>query len=226
MARPFLEPQHQARTFDRPAVAHRPQTEAAPPAIGLHEGGYLYLATPAGEGVLRENHAVQRAAGAHVALLVPDQLAARFPLAPFLGIMGVAAAGDVRLNSIQPGPHGGNLDITLLTEGATLYLPVQVPGALAYVGDPHFAQGDGEVALTALEASLRATIRFDVIPASDVAARFGDGLVIRARRGAVELDAAQDRPDARDHQPLDVGGTLVNLADAHITIDFGDAEFL
>ena len=102
------------------------------------------------------------------------QLAARFPLAPFLGIMGVAAAGDVRLNSIQPGPHGGNLDITLLTEGATLYLPVQVPGALAYVGDPHFAQGDGEVALTALEASLRATIRFDVIPASDVATRFGD----------------------------------------------------
>ncbi|GAB32406.1 acetamidase/formamidase family protein [Gordonia otitidis] len=100
--------------------------------------------------------------------------AARFPLAPFLGIMGVAAPGDVRPNSIQPGPHGGNLDITLLTVGATLYLPVNVEGALAYVGDPHFAQGDGEVALTALEASLRATIRFDVIPASDVAARFGE----------------------------------------------------
>ena len=49
----------------------------------------------------------------------------------------------------------GNLDINLLTAGSTLYLPVQVPGALAYVGDPHFAQGDGEVALTALEAFQR-----------------------------------------------------------------------
>ena len=49
-----------------------------PPAIGLHEGGYLYLATPAGEGVLRANHAVQRAAGADVALLSPEALRARF----------------------------------------------------------------------------------------------------------------------------------------------------
>ena len=46
---------------------------------------------------------------------------------------------------MPPGPHGGNIDITLLTAGSTLYLPVQVDGALAYVGDPHFAQGDGEV---------------------------------------------------------------------------------
>jgi acetamidase/formamidase len=51
---------------------------------------------------------------------------------------------------------------------------VQVPGALAYVGDPHFAQGDGEVALTALEASLRVRIRFDVIPADEAAALFGE----------------------------------------------------
>ena len=54
------------------------------------------------------------------------------------------------------------------------YLPVQVPGALAYVGDPHFAQGDGEVALTALEASLRATLRFDVVPRATARAEFGD----------------------------------------------------
>ncbi len=51
----------------------------SPPAIGLHEGGYLYLATPAGETVLRENHAVQWAAGADVALLAPEALHARFP---------------------------------------------------------------------------------------------------------------------------------------------------
>lgn len=95
-----------------------------------------------------------------------------FPLAPFLGTMGVAVAGDERPHSVPPGRHGGNIDITLLTVGSTLYLPVQVDGALAYVGDPHFAQGDGEVALTALEASLRATVRFDVVPAADPLALF------------------------------------------------------
>ena len=96
-----------------------------------------------------------------------------FPLAPFLGIMGVAVAGDERPHSVPPGAHGGNIDINLLQVGSTLYLPVQVPGALAYVGDPHFAQGDGEVALTALEASLRVTLRFDVVPAAEATARFG-----------------------------------------------------
>lgn len=98
----------------------------------------------------------------------------RFPLAPFLGTMGVAVAGDERPHSVPPGAHGGNIDINLLVEGAVLYLPVQVAGALAYVGDPHFAQGDGEVALTALEASLRATLRFDVVPRAEALDAFGE----------------------------------------------------
>jgi acetamidase/formamidase len=97
-----------------------------------------------------------------------------FPLAPFLGIMGVAVAGTERPHSVPPGAHGGNIDINLLTEGSTLYLPVQVAGALAYVGDPHFAQGDGEVSLTAMEASLRATLRFEVVSAADALAAFGE----------------------------------------------------
>ncbi len=97
-----------------------------------------------------------------------------FPLAPFLGTMGVAVSGVDRPHSVPPGSHGGNIDINLLVEGTVLYLPVQVPGALAYVGDPHFAQGDGEVALTALEASLRATLRFDVVPRSEALASFGE----------------------------------------------------
>jgi acetamidase/formamidase len=106
-----------------------------------------------------------------------------FPLAPFLGTMGVAVAGGERPHSVPPGSHGGNIDINLLTEGAVLYLPVQVDGALAYVGDPHFAQGDGEVALTALEASLRATLRFDVVPRAEALREFGDvlGPLARAR---------------------------------------------
>ncbi|MGY1839922.1 MULTISPECIES: acetamidase/formamidase family protein [unclassified Modestobacter] len=98
----------------------------------------------------------------------------RFPLRPFLGIMGVAVPGSERPHSVPPGPHGGNIDIALLTAGSTLYLPVQVDGALAYVGDPHFAQGDGEVSLTAMEGSLRATVRFDVVAREDALARFGE----------------------------------------------------
>lgn len=86
-----------------------------------------------------------------------------FPLAPFLGIMGVALDTSDPVSSVPPGSHGGNHDISLLGLGSTFYLPVQVDGGLFYVGDPHYAQGDGEVALTALEAPLRATVVLDVL---------------------------------------------------------------
>ncbi|WP_165067938.1 acetamidase/formamidase family protein [Marisediminicola senii] len=97
-----------------------------------------------------------------------------FGLAPFLGIMGVAVSDEVRPHSVPPGRHGGNIDINLLTAGSSLYLPVQVDGALAYVGDPHFAQGDGEVSLTAMEASLRTDLRFEVVTQADAIAQFGE----------------------------------------------------
>lgn len=94
----------------------------------------------------------------------------RFPLAPFMGLMGVATDTSERVHSVPPTVAGGNIDINELGVGSTLYLPVQVPGALFFAGDPHFAQGDGEVALTALEASLRATFRLTVIRPGDGAA--------------------------------------------------------
>ena len=58
----------------------------------------------------------------------------------------------------HPTPHQV-IDVNLLGVGAHLFLPVQVDEALFYVGDPHYSQGDGEVALTAFEAPLRASIR-------------------------------------------------------------------
>lgn len=97
-----------------------------------------------------------------------------FELEPFFGTIGVAVAGETRPHSVPPGTHGGNIDIKMLTERTSLYLPVQVPGALAFVGDPHFAQGDGEVALTAMEASLRGLLRFEVIPREQALAAFGE----------------------------------------------------
>ena len=85
------------------------------------------------------------------------------PLKPFMGIMGVAPADpEEAVNSVPPGNYGGNIDIKLLATGSSLYLPVQVPGALFYTGDPHCAQGNGEVALTAIECSLTPTFELTV----------------------------------------------------------------
>ncbi|MGH8997662.1 MAG: acetamidase/formamidase family protein [Acidimicrobiales bacterium] len=84
------------------------------------------------------------------------------PLRPFLGLVAVAPA-EADAHSVPPGPHGGNLDVRLLGKGTRLHLPVRCEGAMLQLGDPHFAQGDGEVALTALEASLRAVLRVELV---------------------------------------------------------------
>lgn len=86
------------------------------------------------------------------------------PLEPFAGYMGVAPAAPGPHSSIPPGAHGGNLDIKMLGVGSTLYLPVSVEDARFYVGDVHAAQGDGEVNLTALEASAESVqVRLSVL---------------------------------------------------------------
>lgn len=91
----------------------------------------------------------------------------RFPIKPFMGIMGVAPNTSEKVNSVPPIEVGGNIDINELGVGSTIYLPVQVKDALFYTGDPHFAQGDGEVALTAMEASLRGTFRLTLLKKGD-----------------------------------------------------------
>ena len=68
----------------------------------------------------------------------------------------LAAAG---LRTIPPRMNGGNLDIRRLIAGSTLYLPVQVEGALLSLGDVHFAQGDGEVCGTGIEIAAAVTVR-------------------------------------------------------------------
>jgi acetamidase/formamidase len=85
------------------------------------------------------------------------------PLSPFLGIMSVAPSREVLLvSSRPPWRWGGNVDFNKLTPGASLYLPVFNTGAQFYTGDPHAAQGDGEVNGGAIEASLTATLQFIV----------------------------------------------------------------
>jgi acetamidase/formamidase len=83
------------------------------------------------------------------------------PLAPFCGVLGLASPGEPR-STIPPTEQGGNMDTRHLTAGATLWLPVAVPGALFSLGDGHAAQGDGEVCGTAIETPMRARIRLTV----------------------------------------------------------------
>lgn len=123
------------------------------------------LACPHDYGSICTFTTVDRRGGRDVGVLPYGDagLEAAFELAPFMGLVGVAPDTSARMNSIPPGDFGGNIDIKLLGLGSVLYLPVQVPGALFYAGDPHFAQGNGEVALTAFEAPLRVTYRLSLV---------------------------------------------------------------
>jgi len=82
------------------------------------------------------------------------------PLRPFCGIMGVAPAEQGEFRTRPPGVFGGNMDVRELATGATLYLPVQQPGALFSCGDAHAAQGDGEVCINGIECPADVSLRF------------------------------------------------------------------
>ncbi|KAH7886657.1 hypothetical protein F5I97DRAFT_1024037 [Phlebopus sp. FC_14] len=86
----------------------------------------------------------------------------RVPLRPFAGEMGVARGAPGAWSTIPPYATGGNIDTKHLNEGSTLYLPVEVAGALFGIGDGHAAQGDGEVCGTAIETPMEVTVRLTV----------------------------------------------------------------
>lgn len=87
---------------------------------------------------------------------------AKIPLHPFLGCIGVAPAGGEVRSSVVPAEFGGNMDAPEVSAGNTLFLPVNVPGALLFLGDGHAAMGDGEVAGTAIEVPLRVRLQVDL----------------------------------------------------------------
>ena len=82
------------------------------------------------------------------------------PIEPFFGTMGVCPAGASKQPVMPPGTFGGNMDTSQLTRRSTLYLPVQMEGALFSCGDAHAAQGDGEVCVTGIECPMYAALRF------------------------------------------------------------------
>ncbi len=70
-----------------------------------------------------------------------------------IGCFGVAPALGQAISTATSGPYGGNMDYRRFGPGATAYFPVSVPGALFYLGDGHFCQGDGEIVGTGIETS-------------------------------------------------------------------------
>ena len=83
-------------------------------------------------------------------ILFKDKL--RIPKKPMIGVIGVAPAEGSVPNG-TPGPHGGNLDCTLMREGNSAYFTVGVEGALFGAGDFHAAMGDGEIVVCGAEIS-------------------------------------------------------------------------
>lgn len=153
------------------------------------------------------------------------------PLRPHFGTMGVAPAAPGRHSSVPPGDHGGNIDNWRIGAGGRMLYPVQVDGALLSVGDPHVSQGDGEIAGTALEASLngllRLTLRRDLdvrvpileAPGEVLVHGFGDDLDEAMRAAALRtLDVLQvryglSRDDAYAFSSIAVDFTITQVVD-------------
>jgi acetamidase/formamidase len=97
---------------------------------------------------------------------------ARIPIEPFLGTMGTLPDDIDFATPFPPHKGGGNVDTRHLKTGATLLLPVFREGALFSCGDPHAAQGDGEVCVAAIETDMQATLRFGLRSGSISTPRF------------------------------------------------------
>jgi acetamidase/formamidase len=113
--------------------------------LGLAEGEGILVEWTLGDGVGR------------------NELGHEVVLAPFLGVMGMPPAAPGVHPTAPPRPCGGNIDCTELVEGTTLFLPIQVDGALFSAGDGHARQGDGEISQVAIECPIeRAELTLDV----------------------------------------------------------------
>ena len=86
----------------------------------------------------------------------------QIPIKPMIGVLGVAPAeGEILTGT--PGEHGGNMDCKRLVKGSTIYLPVNVSGALLSIGDLHAVQADGEIVICAVEIPGEVTVKITVV---------------------------------------------------------------
>lgn len=84
------------------------------------------------------------------------------PYEPFIGTIGTSPEIEA-ISSLVPDYYGGNMDLPDVGVGAVIYLPVNAPGALLYLGDCHATQGDGELCGVAIEHPTVTTVQVDLI---------------------------------------------------------------
>lgn len=157
-----------------------------------------------------------------------DQYGHTVRLQPFLGVMGTSPATPGVHSTAPPRRTGGNIDCRELVPGSTLYLPVEVAGALFSTGDGHAAQGDGEVSGTAIECPMEsAVLRFAVAedlhlttprattPAGEMSFGFADTLdaAMAIALGDV-VGVMQERYDLSRREATALASVVVDL---HIT---------
>jgi acetamidase/formamidase len=85
------------------------------------------------------------------------------PLEPMLGTVGVAPAGREARSSLVPERFGGNMDTSQMRAGSTVFLAVNVEGALFSIGDGHYRQGEGEACGTAVEGAMTTTLIVELL---------------------------------------------------------------
>jgi amidase len=155
------------------------------------------------------------------------------PAAPMIGCIGTAPDSEPPLSGL-PGRYGGNMDHKVIGPGATVHLPVYVPGGLLYVGDVHACQGDGELSGVGLETGAEVTLTVSVRRGGGLRwpwVRFADRVAVmtaamdfaEARREAVAemLSALEDQLGL---EPAD-GLALISVAgDLRIGQAFGGME--
>ncbi|MGN0703598.1 MAG: acetamidase/formamidase family protein [Lentihominibacter sp.] len=116
-----------------------------------------------GEGVLGH-----RISGSHTKIVKVEDGVAHFapgidiPVNTMIGVIGVAPEGEP-VNAGTPGPHGGNMDNTMITDSSVLYFPVATEGALLALGDVHAVMGDGEIGVSGLEIPAEVSLTIELI---------------------------------------------------------------
>jgi amidase len=142
----------------------------------------------------------------------------RLPLNPMIGAIGTAPRNRA-FDSGVPEAHGGNLDCTLIKPGATLYLPVNVPGALLALGDLHAAMGDGEVGTAGLEVNGAVTLRVGLVNQTTMPLPLVDtGELVATIYSAPDLDEAAQQAVVAMVQWL-VAETALEVNDASMLLN-------
>ncbi|MDP4091361.1 MAG: acetamidase/formamidase family protein, partial [Bacillota bacterium] len=117
----------------------------------------------------------------------------KLPVKPMIGVIGVAPeSGEISCGS--PDCHGGNMDNTMIADGASIYFPVFHEGALFAMGDVHAVMGDGEIGVSGAEASARVTVKIEVVKGLKISNPVLENSEVLSTIAASEdLDKAVDR---------------------------------